>query len=874
MSGRTAFSSLVALSIVIAVDTEASAGEWSWQNPLAEEGPTLRSLWCSGPHDVFAAGELGTLLHYNGLSWSAMTSGTSQLLLSLWGSGPDDVFAVGTSGTIVHYDGSNWSVMASGTTRTLYGVWGSGPSDVFAVGDETILHYNGTGWSYLAASARLYGIWGSGPNDVYAVGEDGAMVHYDGSVWVAVGSGTTDDLKGVWGSGPNDIFVAASANGYHGHVLHFNGTDWSEMYTIDPGEFVDVWGSGPNDVFAVPQWSSYHGTLFHYDGTTWSPTSLGTAALLFSVCGSGADDVFAVGEVGKIMHYDGSVWWTVSSLPPPPPVTGYGLTGIWGSGYGDLFAVGGAGTIIHNDGTTWSQMTSGCSQGLRAIWGSGPNVVFAVGNNGTLLGYDGSNWSTMSSGTSNALYDVWCSGPNDVYVVALGEYGITGTLRHYDGSSWTTVSAVDPAFSVWGSGPNDVYAGSTVFHDSPYPWEEYWQGAVYHYDGSTWTHVATAGRSESLFRLPITTIWGSSPNDVFAGGGVPNPSSSLMLHYNGTSWSSMNCGAGDQIDSIWGSGPSDVYVVDGWDTVRHYDGSGWSGMVTGAGCLWGVWGNGSDDVFAVGSGGTILHRPAQYRLTLTVPHMSWGQVTVVPNLPYYDADSPVMLIAEPEVGYDFAWWEGDVPPGHELDNPLTMNMDSDKSITAVFGGIHTLAVTVVDPAWGIVDVQPDLPSYPDGAEVTLEAVANEYRNFVNWEGDVPGGHSTENPLTITMDSNRAITAVFEWPNYTLSLNVVNDLWGTVDVEPYAPGYEYAAGTEVALNAVPIGGNDFEHWKIYDPNHPGDPNYAATDSNNPITVVMGADREITAVFTCGSSVAPLLPMVLVVLVLCLWVRRRA
>ena len=48
-------------------------------------------------------------------------------------------------GTILHYDGSTWSAMLpSGTTSKLFKVWGSSGSDVFAVGDKgTILHSSG-----------------------------------------------------------------------------------------------------------------------------------------------------------------------------------------------------------------------------------------------------------------------------------------------------------------------------------------------------------------------------------------------------------------------------------------------------------------------------------------------------------------------------------------------------------------------------------------------------------------------------------------------------------------------------------------------------------------------------------------------------------
>jgi hypothetical protein len=54
-------------------------------------------------------------------------------LSGVWGSSGGDIFAVGDYGTIVHYDGTDWSPMSSGTTAWLSGVWGSSGGDVFAV---------------------------------------------------------------------------------------------------------------------------------------------------------------------------------------------------------------------------------------------------------------------------------------------------------------------------------------------------------------------------------------------------------------------------------------------------------------------------------------------------------------------------------------------------------------------------------------------------------------------------------------------------------------------------------------------------------------------------------------------------------------------
>ena len=57
-----------------------------------------------------------------------MDSGTSHALYGVWGTSSSDVYAVGSNivgppGTILHYDGTNWSAMTSPTDEGLLGVW-------------------------------------------------------------------------------------------------------------------------------------------------------------------------------------------------------------------------------------------------------------------------------------------------------------------------------------------------------------------------------------------------------------------------------------------------------------------------------------------------------------------------------------------------------------------------------------------------------------------------------------------------------------------------------------------------------------------------------------------------------------------------------
>ncbi len=911
--------------------------DWSLNNPLPQTC-TLHSAWGTGPNDVFIVGGAGTILRFNGTCWYAMPSGTSDALRSVWGTGLSNILVVGEAGTILHYDGAlSWSPMASGTTQNLYDVWGSSPSDAFAVGDRVILHYDGTSWSSIAVDYMLHGVWGTAPDDVYAVGPDGTVLHYDGSVWTAMASGTTDDVTAVWGSGANNVFATTRYGDTIGHVLHFDGTEWSGVYGGQEG-LRDIWGSGPGDVFAVGD----AGTIMHFDGVDWTETPDVTTRKLYGVWGSSADDVFAVGEWTEIQHYDGSAWTRISS-----ELTYANLEDVWGSGPNDVFAVGESGTILRYDGSFWSKMATGFTENCLSIWGLGPNDVLVGCDGGKVLSYDGSSWSVTNTPTAIGLLDIWYSGSSDGFAVDGSRF-----LQFYDGSSWSSqvINGDATLQCVWGSGPNDVYVGGTFFEDNSFPHQDWWYAVVYHYDGSTWTEAVTGGKTSEAWLPHYSAIWGSAPNDVWAVGWSPSYGD-LLSHYDGTSWTHSSMLWAPLPSYVWGSGPNDVYVAARYSAdLYNYDGTLWFHVPTESG-HWvnAVWGSGPNDVYAVGNEGAILHYPAQYLLQVAVYDSALGQVDVSPNRLHYDENAPVVLTAAPEPGWAFQRWHWDVPTGHEFDNPLTVTMDGDKMIMAVFGPAytldltvadspwgtvevmpdreyytvgtnvtleatpheygnfvewqgdvpggtstenpltiamdsdkeitavfvrdHSLAVTIAEPGWGTVDLDPNLPYYADGMNVTLEAEPNDYRNFVEWQGDVPGGSSTDNPLTILMHGDKEITAVFEWPVYTLQLKEINGMWGLTFVEPYLPGYEYQAGAEIVLTAIPEGGKEFTHWILYDPNYPGDGNYATYDANTVITILMMDDRKVTAVYACGSGMGPFLPMVLCALVLAVWVGRR-
>jgi len=304
-------------------------------------------------------------------------------LTGVWGSDSDDVYAVGYGGTILHYNGTSWSSQTSGTTNNLYGVWVYDSDNVYAVGASgTVLYYNGTSWSSLTSGTTntLYSVWGSGASDVFAVGASGTILNYDGSTWSSQTSNTANTLYSVEGSGASDVFAVGAS----GTILHYNGTSWSSQTSNTTKNLYGVWDYDSDNVYAV----GASGTILKYTTSWSSPMTSGTTSKLYSVWGTASDNVFAVGVSGIILKYSDSSWSSLTSG------TTYNLRGVGGSGASDVFAVGACDTILHSaDGSSWSSQTTPTAAVDRAI-----NIT-AIGSTTYGVTIDGITFDRLRSNT-------------------------------------------------------------------------------------------------------------------------------------------------------------------------------------------------------------------------------------------------------------------------------------------------------------------------------------------------------------------------------------------------------------------------------------------------------------------------------------------
>jgi len=227
----------------------------------------LLSTWSPDGEVRFAVGgepEAGIVMSDAGGEWASVATDLDVPLLNwVYGFGADDLWVVGNGGTIIHWDGSTWSEVESSTTEDLWGVWGASPDDLWAVGGSgfpeataTLLRYDGASWSTVELPPlerpgvkALFKVWGTGPSDVFIVGQRGTLLRWDGSALREELVGTSDDLISVWGTGPDRVAVVGGRS--NGVISTWDGTEWrTESLSPLPG-LNGVWMGESDTVHVV-----------------------------------------------------------------------------------------------------------------------------------------------------------------------------------------------------------------------------------------------------------------------------------------------------------------------------------------------------------------------------------------------------------------------------------------------------------------------------------------------------------------------------------------------------------------------------------------------------------------------------------------------
>ena len=157
-------------------------------------------------------------------------------------------------------------------------------------------------------------------------------------------------------------------------------------------------------------------------------------------------------------------------------------------------------------------------------------------------------------------------------------------------------------------------------------------------------------------------------------------------------------------------------------------------------------------------------------------------------------------------------------------------------------GVQQFALIVTTPSNGTVTKAPDLTSYFAGAQVVLTATPADGYVFTGWSGAV---NDTANPVTITMDVDKTITAHFTQQEGTLVVAASPTAGGTA-----SGSGTYPVGSQQQMKATAMPGWSFTAWNDGNTDNPrtvtvaaGTTTYTANFTQQQGTVVMVANPSV-------------------------------
>ncbi|MBR4467964.1 MAG: T9SS type A sorting domain-containing protein [Bacteroidales bacterium] len=243
---------------------------------------------------------------------------------------------------------------------------------------------------------------------------------------------------------------------------------------------------------------------------------------------------------------------------------------------------------------------------------------------------------------------------------------------------------------------------------------------------------------------------------------------------------------------------------------------------------------------------TAVFSPLPYEITTECDPVEGGTVSGAGTY-YYG--STATLTATPNENYIFLCWSDGI-----ASNPRNVLVTGNANYKAMFylQGTPQYTITVLpnDPALGTVTGGG---TYPQGSTIEISATPFENVAFRGWDDG-----NTDNPRSITVNSNMTFTALFEaiqpGETYTITVRSENPLMGTV----YGSG-TYPVNTIINIGASPNQGFYFSGWQDGDMNNPrtitvtGDAEYIASFSTNPtVTYTVTVYYDETQGFIIGAG----------------------
>lgn len=278
---------------------------YGWQTMPSGTTETLNRIAGSDAKHLVAVGNYGTVVQYDGISWTTTSPVTRENLDGVAMRG-DHIMAVGRRGGILRADGGRWQNTPSPTTAALRDVRIDSGTSAYALGDDGVVHVTDAGATLVRAPDNVrFGALAKLEGELIALGRaangDGRAFKIRNRAWASLDMPFRDTRRAAVFR--LDLVVAGPAkSGAPLGRLH-HGT-WSVM-PYPGGYVVDLW-SNDTALFALTQTASTTGDrqdIVSYNGQTWSTEWRSDGGVwLTDLWGASSCELFAVGNNGIIVR--------------------------------------------------------------------------------------------------------------------------------------------------------------------------------------------------------------------------------------------------------------------------------------------------------------------------------------------------------------------------------------------------------------------------------------------------------------------------------------------------------------------------------------------------------------------------------------------
>ncbi|MDD5557495.1 MAG: hypothetical protein PHN82_09650 [bacterium] len=257
------------------------------------------------------------------------------ILNAISGADSHPLWAVGNNGLILHYDGSRWVPERSGTLVDLTGVWALDGDRVWAMGEGWFFYRDAGRWIPIGRVPGVQQVQFF-PSGEAIVMKDATMYHYPGTGkdLYEIPTPVKGRIMRFSALGAEHFWLLSSDAGDR-YISYYHGGEIDEIKVDGAGmDILDMFASDDKNVWLVsmtaftPSIAAY--SIMYYDGAAWQKTGVTGIRRLrrgmgSGVYGIGSGGVFnieeeqvtpvesSLGEIGDIHAGEGNQYWALEA---------------------------------------------------------------------------------------------------------------------------------------------------------------------------------------------------------------------------------------------------------------------------------------------------------------------------------------------------------------------------------------------------------------------------------------------------------------------------------------------------------------------------------------------------------------------------------